>query len=482
MQFNQMYALINDINNQMWGKDALQTNDLSGIFALGEALSGSSLEKEKYLNKLVDRIGKTVIRTLDYELKFPNLFANEHEYGNYIQKITVNPYSAIQASEFTVGENDFTPTYDSIHKPENVFVTYFKDGVDVFKFFVTIPDELFQSAFTSESEMSKFIDAIVGALSDSMILAIDDLARTAVNEFIAEKIIMGNGIINLVEMYNSAYGLTGDDAKTADECLVDKEFYRYSTTIIRQYIRYISEISALYNVGDVEGNPIFRATSRDNCHVLMLSAFKYGIDAYLIADSFRDVYGMPLFTEYSYLQSNKGANTINDFDTISSIDIVPSSQKKVTTPSDRYAIQQKGIVCAIFDRQAVFTGLNKRRAGSFVNTIDGYSNLSMTAKKQYCVDLSENGIIFLVADSVVTPKITVDKSALTFANSSADAQTITATTMPSDATVTWSTSKASVATVSDGVVSPVGTGTCKITAKITVGGTDYKAVTDVTVG
>ena len=95
--------------------------------------------------------------------------------------------------------------------------------------------------------------------------------------------------------------------------------------------------------------------------------------------------------------------------------------------------------------------------------------------------MSENGIIFTVG-SAVTPSITVDKSTLTFANSSAPDQTITATTVPADATVTWKTSKSSVATVAAGVVSAEGTGSCNITAEITVGGTKYTATTAVTVG
>lgn len=482
MEYKQMYGLINDINKQMWGDEALDTHDLSGIVALGEALNGSAIEKDKYLNKLVDRIGKTRIRTLDYELKFPNLFVDEMTYGAYIQKITVNPFDAIKASEFTVGDNDFTNQYDTIHKPERVYVTYFENA-DVFKFMVTIPDELFQSAFTSESSMSSFIDAIVNALSDSMTIAIDNLARTAVNNFIAEKIIRGNGIINLVDEYNNAYGYTvaGGTWKDSKACLVDKEFYRFSSTIIRNTIEYLSEISSLYNVGDTEGNPIERATARDNLHVLMNGDFASKFDAYLLSDSFRDVFNMPLFTRVNYWQGNKGESKINDFDTNSSIDVIPSSQKNVAS-ADKYSVNQNGIVCVLADREAVFVGLNRRRAGSWTNTIDGYTNLSLTALKGYCNDLSENGIIILMSESVATPSITLDDDELTFVGSSSDAQTLTATTTPEDTTVTWKSSKSSVATVSGGVVTPAGSGTCTITAEITVGGNKYSATCSVTVG
>ena len=80
------------------------------------------------------------------------------------------------------------------------------------------------------------------------------------------------------------------------------------------------------------------------------------------------------------------------------------------------------------------------------------------------------------------PSVTLSKSEVTFADSTAEAQTITATTVPSYAVVTWDSDDSTVATVSDGVITPVGAGTCKITASITVDDVEYSAECDVTVG
>lgn len=480
MQVNQIYSLLNDINHQMFGQDAVDVKDLSGIIAMGQSIVGDGTSMDQFLGKLVDRIGKTVIRTLDLELEFPELYMDSYEFGCILQKINVNPMDSIQTSEYTIGNNDFTPTFADIHKPE-VTVSYFVDGIDTWKFFVTIPDTLFESAFTSAEQMSNFIDAIIESMTDSLTISLNNMSRTAINNFMAEKIMRGNGVINLVEMYNTAYGLTGDDAITASEAMVSKEFARYASTIIRKYIKYLSKPSVLYNCGVVDGNPIVRATSRDNMHVIFLSDLVSLFDAYLLSDSFKDVYNLPSFVDNPYWEGNHSASGDNLFTVNSSINVVPSSQKDVAAGS-KYAIQQSGIVAVIADRQAIAIGLNKMRAGTFSNTIDGYVNQTRTATKQYINDLSENGIIFVVADEIVTPAISLDKSTLTFANSSAADQTITATTIPADASVTWKTSKAAVATVAAGVVSAAGTGSCTITAEITVGGTKLTATCAVTVG
>lgn len=77
-------------------------------------------------------------------------------------------------------------------------------------------------------------------------------------------------------------------------------------------------------------------------------------------------------------------------------------------------------------------------------------------------------VYFAIDDYIyVSPvqSIVLDKSTLNFANT--DTQTITATVTPSSQQelLTWETSSVDVATVVDGVVTPVGNGNCIITAK-----------------
>ena len=483
MKIKQIYSLINDINDQMYGKDAVSTKDLSGLISLGQQFSGDLAGADKFLGKLVDRIGKTVLRTLDLELEYPSLYRDSFEFGAMLQKITMNPIEAEASSEWNIGNVDFQPTFAKVEKNDDIHVFYFTD-MDTFRFFTTVPHDIFFTAFTSESAMSAFLDGLIQRMTDSVTISVNNFARLAVNNFIAEKIIAGNGVVNLVTLYNNAYGLTGGNRKDASACLVDKEFYRYSSTVLRKYLKYMSQPSSLYNTGGANGEPIIRATARDNMHVFFLTDFAAGFDAYLLSDSFKDFYQLPYYNEVAYWQGDHSASGDNIYDVNSSIDIIPSSQSSVTTAENRYAIQQKGIVAVFADRQAIALGINKRRSAAFNNDIDNYSNYATSISQQWINDTSENAVIFLCCDEddVVTPMISVDKSTLTFTNSSAADQTITATTVPSDATVTWKSSKSSVATVAAGVVSAAGTGNCNITAEITVGGKKYTATTAVTVG
>lgn len=395
MKAKQIYSLLNDINAQMWGEDAVDVYDASGIVSLGNAVLSSQTDTDAFLNALVDRIGKTIIRTLDLELDFPTLFMNEFEFGAILQKITVNPFDAIANSAWEVGENGFTPTLLDVNKP-SVTVKMFK-GATTWRFAVTIPDDLFMSAFTDAGSMGNFITAITSAMNDSMVMSINNMSRTAINNFIAEKFKNDNGCINVLEAYNTLFA---DNALTEAEAMVSKEFYRFATNYIRKYITYLSQPSKLYNVDGT-----LRVTARDNMHVLMLTDFVAGFDSYLSSDSFHnDVLGMPLYSEVAYWQGNLGEDDdsndiINDFSINSSINIVPSSEESEADPTKRTAINKGGIICVLADRQAVAVGINRRRAGAFYNSIDGYENIKSDATIQWINDLGENGIIFYMEDT-----------------------------------------------------------------------------------
>lgn len=386
MKVNQIYSLINAINKDMWGSTTASVKDLSGLISLGKDLEINADATDKYLSSLVDRIGKTVIRTLDLEIDYPNLFMDSFEFGAILQKITVNPFDAIANSDWKVGENGFTPTFADVHKP-SVTVKYFQNST-TWSYVVTVPQDIFFTAFTSESAMSNFIDAIIKALSDSMIMSINNMSRMCITNFIAEKIKASNGVVNLLTLYNG----TIETPITAEDAIYNKDFMRFAGMIIRNYIGYMEEPSTMYNV-----NGILRATKRDNMHVLMLRDFASAYTTMYGADTFHEeLTRLPMYTEVNHWQSVNNGTGVPKYEQNSSINVIPSSESGEETPT---AIAQSGIVCALFDRQAVAVGINRRRVGKFVNDIDNYVNTKTSATIQWINDISENGVVFIVADS-----------------------------------------------------------------------------------
>lgn len=139
-----------------------------------------------------------------------------------------------------------------------------------------------------------------------------------------------------------------------------------------------------------------RATQRDNLHFFALTEWIASLDLMQAGTwhtEYTDIYN---YQEVGYWMGNADASNVNDPDTVSTINVIPSSEAGSGTPT---AVNQTGIIAIMADRQAIFTGINKRRSSSFYNPIDDYTVTKMEATIQYCNDLSENGLVFIAKPS-----------------------------------------------------------------------------------
>lgn len=116
---------------------------------------------------------------------------------------------------------------------------------------------------------------------------------------------------------------------------------------------------------------------------------------------------------------------------------------------------------------------NALSTGGFTlqTTKDGKGQVSLTI--QAFPRLADPDVVpmeFYSVESDVTPSVSLNRSSIEL--SVGDTFQLTATVVPVGSTVTWSSNN-SKATVANGLVTAVSSGISTITAKITVGGTDY---------
>ena len=106
MTVTQIYQLLNDTATEVFGAQAVSVLDLQGLISLRDTVLGTGADN--FLNTLVDRIGKTVLRTLDYTSEFPNFLRQEYEFGCILQKVTVQPFAAQNAENWNVGSGGYS--------------------------------------------------------------------------------------------------------------------------------------------------------------------------------------------------------------------------------------------------------------------------------------------------------------------------------------------------------------------------------------
>ena len=384
MEVNQIYSVLNDINQQMWGEDALDVHDLSGIVSMGKTVLSSSSMTDKFFNTLVDRIGKVIIRRLDMELDFPKLMMNEYNFGCVLQKISIDPFGVKNNTDWQISDPGFTPSLLEIYPP-SIHQVFFTDS-DTWEIRKSLPNSILSTAFTGATEMGNFFTAVTAAMVDSMTLCINNMSRTAINNFIAEKIKNNNGVINVADLYNAAYSST--PVTDVEEALRTPAFLRFASNIIRRYFKYISMPNVNYNVAG-----LVRATQRNNAHFLANTLFVAGLETFLESDTYhKELVSLDGFTEVAWWQANKGQSDLDAPADVTAIDVIPSSEAGQLSPT---AVSQSGIIAVLADRQAIAIGLNKRRSAAFNNVMDDVTTVKMSATVQYINDLSENGLIFI---------------------------------------------------------------------------------------
>lgn len=380
---NQCSTLVNAVAREMWGEDAISAKDTTSLIDLGNKVFASNTDKDKFLNTLVDRIKRTVIRTLDVSTDMPNLLLDSDAYFGILQKVNVQPIATSNDNSWEIGEVGYTPTIWDIDKP-NVSQKLFHN-ISTFTIPITIPDVMYKSAFDN-GKMDEFVQAIFSTIESCLIMYINGLTHMVLCSAIAEKV-KRNKAINLLAMYNSVF--TGATI-TADDALTSKDFLRFAGMTIRNYIKYMANPSVLYNE-----ESMVRATARDNMHVIMLSDFVSAYTSYYESDTFHnDLVKMPLFTEISNLQGTGTSNPT--FATNSAFNIIPPSEKDKDTPT---AISGSGIFCVLADRQSMGVTLSEEWSGVDRNNRERYSNYTFGVNKGYFLDLSENITVFGVWDT-----------------------------------------------------------------------------------
>ena len=388
MKVSQVYSIVNSIQRQLFGSTAIAVTDTTGLVALGEQLAATNLY-DKFVGALVDRIGKTIVRTLDTKLEFPDLMRNEFEFGAMLSKINFNIPDAENNSAYDIADPNFTPDQFDVKLPV-VNVTYFK-GVSTWRVMVTVPDEpLLNSAFTSATEMLAFINGITDSMEKSMIVKINAVSRAAIATMIAEKADLSSAsFINLLTPYNTLV----PTPLTAAEALISPEFLRWSGAQIELILDYLDTESELYNEAFPDGTKMPRRTTRENCHVWLHSQYTNSMKTFMQADTFNaSMVELPLYKSIKMWQGS-GQTVVPSASDTMEINIKTKSGDSVKCDY---------VLGCFADREAIGIGKYQVKTAADRNNIDGYTNTATLASIMHYIDLTENVVVFSLADPVIT--------------------------------------------------------------------------------
>lgn len=383
MEVKQIYQLMNDVTKEVLGKEDLLKEDLEGVVDLGDEIL-SAVGYDKYVKSLVNHIGKVIFVNRAYRGGVPSVLMDGWEFGSILEKIQAD---IPEAQENESWELEDGASYDPniFYKP-TVSAKFFNKMV-TFEVPMSFTEKQVKQSFSNAQQLNAFLSMLYNAVDKSMTVKTEQLIMRTMNNMIGETVVAEYGqtalastsgvkAINLLYLYNTKF----NQQLTAEQCITDPAFLRFASLTMRVYIKRLSRMSTLFNVGGKE-----RFTPRDLLHVVMLTDFVAGSEIYLQSSTFHDeLVKLPNYEEVPYWQ---GSGKKYTFDDISSINIKTSGGTEV---------EVTGILGIMFDRDALgVANVDRRTTTNYNPKAEFYSNW-YKFDARYFNDLNENFIVFFV--------------------------------------------------------------------------------------
>ena len=387
MKVTQIYDFLNSLTEEVLGKTDLAVKNLTDMISMGDEVLSSDKTTDKFVNVLVDRIGKTIISNKPYSASVKKFMVDSFTFGAILQKIYVEPMTSSKSDTWDLQNNNSVDQY-VISKP--IVKQKLFSGITTWDVKVTIPDVQLRSAFNNETSMATFIDAIFTAMLNSIELRIESMVNMTICNFMANKIahyktaVGGSlGVVNLLADYNTLKGLA--TPLTAELALRDSDFLKYASDTINKYIKRMERMSTLFNDEEYQ-----RFTTADRLRVILHLDFESAFTTFLESDTFHnELVKLPLHDTVPYWQ---GSGKDYSF--------AESSYIGLTTSDGKYTVEQTGIVGLIADVESIGVTIYDRRTKSSYNAGGEYTNYFNKADIGYYNDMSENGVVFIIADAV----------------------------------------------------------------------------------
>ena len=403
MLINQIANTLNTVIEPIAvGGTAVVTEDLRNIVDVGKVVldyvSVGNNNFNNFVSGLIDQIGKTVFWDRTYEGAAPAIMVDSWEYGSILMKTRceipdfhdsvtwklADIYANAIANNKTPGIADY-PALDPFELSIPEAQAKFYNKKQAFELPITIGMKQLEQAFTSASEMQRFVSMIENRIRTKQTIATDALIYRTVANFMGLKIADGN-YIDLMTAYNTAYGTS---FATYDDCVAEPKFLAFASRVIDNYRSYMKEASVLFNkAGYVSFTPA------DKMKTIILKDFEGCMKSTLYSTTFHDDYVK--LGDYEVVNSWQGSGT--GYGSSSDRGKLDVKCTDGTTDHTVTAVP----VAVLFDRDGCAVCNEDPRVTSQYNPRGEYTNFFYKWDANYLNDNVENGLVFTIGAPTVS--------------------------------------------------------------------------------
>lgn len=378
MLVTQVKDLVNLATKEALGAEAVQTEDLTNVVDMGEAIFNANAV-DAYVRSLVNHIGKVVFVNRPYAGSAPSVLMDGWEFGSVLEKITAElPEASENETWNLVDKQSYDPNI--FYKP-TVEAKFYNKRV-TFEIDVSITERQVKQSFSSATQLNAFVSMIYNEVDKAMTIKIDSLIMKTIVNMISVTMTDANAnrAVNLLSLYNTE--IAPATPLTAAKALYNLDFIKFASYKMKLYATRLGTISRLFNIGGKA-----RFTPRDLLHIVMLEEFKSSADVYLQSDTFHNEFvKLPEAEGVAYWQ---GSGTDYAFGSTSKI-MVKDAKGNSTTKT--------GILAVMFDRDALGVCNKDKRVTTDYNAKAEFYNNFYKFDCEYFNDTNENFVVFYIAD------------------------------------------------------------------------------------
>ena len=396
MRVEQVAEIVNESAKQQLGLDNVVEQDLSNLVTLAQTvdeLNESGLDN--FVHSLIDRIGVVKFRDRPYDGAAPSVYMDSFEYGSILQKIEAERPKANENESWRLEKGR---VYEQdLYTPPTIIQRFFNDST-TYDIPMSFAERQVKSAFSSGDQLNGFFSMIENRIHDTVTINNDGLIELTINNMIGVTLLdeyragsvlgdltakSGVKAVNLLKLYNNEFQKT----LTKEQARLDPNFIRYACFVMSLYEKRFLKMSTLFNIGKRE-----RFTSKDKLHIVMLDEFKKAADVFLQSSTWHDEYTkLPAAETVPYWQ---GSGLSYDFADTSKIAV---KVKDIGNNNTLTSVEASGILCIMFDRDALGINNYNYRVRSHVNNRAEFTNHWYKVDARYFNDENENFVVFFMA-------------------------------------------------------------------------------------
>lgn len=399
LEFNQVSAVLNAIQNIVTGKNNVASIDTSTFCTAADITLKQGYDK--VINAISLVLGPTLMEIRPYDRKFKGLELTDTQFKLRTRKLQVidNEFEDNDTHKYPVqydsGESDpygdgLSVDMQTIKKTKAVETNFY--GMNTYQDHYTIFDNQLDVAFSSPDELARFISMITQDMSNRFEQAREDFARyTLVNFIGALYDLGGDRVVHLLTEYNALLGLTGDDALDANTVYLPANFpafIKWMASRIRQISQQMTERTYKFQ-NPINGKYIMRHTPIADQRIFIYAPVLNQIDTMVLSSVFHDSY-----LKQAYSEAVTFWQGINQ---PSSVDVYPSYTGSNGVAVKGSRVNTSAVFGVIMDREAAGYSVIKTTMEAAPRNVRGqYQNYWLKDWHKNFNDVSEKGVLLLL--------------------------------------------------------------------------------------